>query len=291
MSDQLVKGLALNGNVRVFVAKTTRLVEQARKYHDTYPVASAALGRVLSVSAILGSTLKSDDEKYVVEIRGDGELQHILANADNSGHVRGLVSQPHLHQINPVTGKLDVGGVIGNGTLSVTRESENRQSFSSQVPLQTGEIGDDFVYYFAQSEQIPSALSVGVLVNEDFSIKGAGAVWVQVLPSATEADIENIESVFAALPPVSDLMVEQEAIDVFYALFDDVKILETQDLFYFCGCNKTQMRDVLRTLSNAELQELIDKDHGATLVCHYCNSKYKFTEEDLLEMIHETEAS
>lgn len=286
MSDKIVRAMALNGNVRIFVAKTTNLVQRAHELHGTYPAASAALGRTLSIGAIMGTTLKNDDEKLVIEIRGDGELGQILVNADNKGFVRGLVSNPYVHKVNSI-GKLDVGGSIGHGTLRVTHDVLDGMAFSSQVELQSGEIGDDFAYYYAQSEQIPSAVSVGVLVNEDLSIKSAGAILIQVLPSATEEDISEIEKTLAQLPPVSNLMIDQEAIEVCVNLFNDVLILETTDTQYYCGCNKEQMTDVLRTLSTDELKELIAEDQGAVLECHYCHSKYTFDEAALREIISE----
>lgn len=287
MSDKIVRGLALNGNVRVLVAKTTDMVRHVQKLHGTYPAASAALGRVMSIASVMGSMLKDEREKLVIDIRSDGELNHIMVNADNRGFVRGLVSNPHVHKVNEKTGKLDVGGIIGNGTLSVSQEFEGNTIFNSQVPLQTGEIGDDFAFYFAQSEQVPSALSVGVLVNEDLSVESAGIILVQVLPSATDEDIDTIEAVFSKLKPVSTLMIDGEAEAICANLFDDVEIMQTTDIQYFCGCNKTQMRDALRTLSTEDLKEMIAEDHGAELECHYCHTKFKFKEEELQELIND----
>lgn len=287
MSDKIVRGLALNGNVRVLVAKTTEMVKHVQVLHATYPATTAALGRVMSVASVMGSMLKDEREKLVIDIRSDGALNHIMVNADNRGFVRGLVSNPFVHQVNEATGKLDVGGIIGNGTLSVSQEFEGNTIFNSQVALQTGEIGDDFAYYFAQSEQVPSALSVGVLVNEDSSVESAGIILVQLLPSATEADIEKVEAVFAQLKPVSTLMIDAEAETICANLFEDVEIMQTTDIQYFCGCNKTQMRDALRTLSSDDLKEMIAEDHGAELECHYCHTKFKFKEAELLELIDE----
>lgn len=287
MTDQIVRGLARGGRVRFFVTKTTNAVEKARVIHDTYPAASAALGRVMSVAVIMGSTLKSDNEKIVTEIKSNGVLNHILVNADNAGNVRGLVSNPYAHQVNEATGKLDVGGIVGQGSLHVTYKSGNSATFSSQVELRTGEIGEDFAYYYAQSEQIPSALSVGVLVNEDLSIMSAGGILIQVLPEATEEDIVAIETVFSQLPPVSNIMIDKEAIDVAASLFEDSVILGSQDVQYYCGCNREQMLDVLRTLSSDDLTEIIEEDKGATLKCHYCNEEYHFEENELQSIINE----
>ena len=231
--------------------------------------------------------LKDEREKLVIDIRSDGELDHIMVNADNRGFVRGLVSNPYAHAVNESNGKLDVGGIIGHGSLSVSLEFEGNTIFSSQVPLQTGEIGEDFAYYFAQSEQIPSALSVGVLVNEDLTIKSAGAILIQVLPSATDQDIDKIEEVFSKLPPVSTIMIDKEPEKVFNSLFPDIEVLQTTPIEYFCGCNRTQMYDALRTLSVEDLSEMIEVDKGAELECHYCHSKYKFDENDLKALIAE----
>ena len=285
MSDKILRGLALNGNVRVLVAKTTDIVSHAQKIHGTYPAASAALGRVMSVASVMGSMLKDEREKLVIDIRSDGELNHIMVNADNRGFVRGLVSNPHTHKVNEANGKLDVGGVIGNGTLSVSQEFEGNTIFNSQVALQTGEIGEDFAFYFAQSEQIPSAVSVGVLVDEDLTIKSAGVILVQVLPSATDADIDVIEDVFSKLKPVSTLMIDASAEEVFNGLFEDIELLQETPIEYFCGCNRTQMEGALRTLDNKDLEEMIREDKGAELECHYCHSKYPFSEADLNKII------
>lgn len=287
MSDKIIRGLALNGNVRVLVAKTTDMVSHVQKIHGTYPAASAALGRVMSVASLMGSMMKDEREKLVIDIRSDGELNHIMVNADNRGFVRGLVSNPYAHAVNESNGKLDVGGIIGNGTLSVSQEFEGNTIFNSQVPLQTGEIGEDFAYYFAQSEQIPSALSVGVLVNEDLTIKSAGAILIQVLPSATDEDIDKIEAVFGQLPPVSTIMIDKEPEEVFNSLFEDIELLQTTPIEYFCGCNREQMYSALRTLSVEDLQEMITHDKGAELECHYCHSKYQFDEKDLNALIEE----
>lgn len=287
MTDKIIRGIAREGRVRFFVTKTTELVETARKMHGTYPAASAALGRTLSVAAIMGSNLKNDDDKIMVEIRGDGPLGYILADANRKGEIRGLVSNPQTHAVNPNNGKLDVGGIIGNGSLRVTYKHNDVTTFSSQVELQTGELGEDFAYYYSQSEQIPSALSVGVLVNEDLSIESAGSILVQILPNAIEEDIVIIENLFSKLLPVSTLMKSHEANEVASSLFEDGEILDEQPLNYVCGCSREQMLGVLATLRIEELQELIEMDKGATLKCQYCDKSYSFTEEDLQKLMNQ----
>lgn len=284
MSDVMIRGLALGGNVRVFVGKTTELVSYTQKLHKTQPAATAALGRVMSIAAAMASGLKDEREKLKIDIRGNGPLKNILVNADNQGNIRGLVGNPEAHGVN-AKGKLDVGGVVGQGSLMVTTEFAGNTIFQSQVALQTGEIGDDFAYYFFQSEQLPSAVSVGVLVDEDGSVISAGVILIQVLPSATEDDIKVVEHVLSGLKPVSTIMSEMEPEDVAVAMFQDMDVLATSTVQYQCTCSKQQMEDALRTLGKSDLEEMIEEDHGAQLECHYCHQAYQFTEDDLKALV------
>lgn len=284
MSDQIVRGLALGNNVRVFVGKTTQLVAQAQAIHQTHPAATAALGRVMSIASVMASGFKDERETLKIDIRGNGPLKSILVNANNKGEVRGLVGNPEAHAVNDL-GKLDVGGILGQGTLMVSNEFNGNTVFQSQVALQTGEIGDDFAYYFFQSEQLPSAVSVGVLVGEEGQVISAGVILIQVLPSATETDIKAVEHVLAGLKPVSTIMGEMEAKEVALALFADMEILSEGPVTYKCSCSLEQMRDALSTLDVKDLEEMIHEDHGAELECHYCASKYKFSQEDLQALI------
>lgn len=284
MSDQIVRGLALGNNVRVFVGKTSQLVAQAQAIHQTHPAATAALGRVMSIASVMASGFKDERETLKIDIRGNGPLKSILVNANNKGEIRGLVGNPEAHAVNDL-GKLDVGGILGQGTLMVSNEFNGNTVFQSQVALQTGEIGDDFAYYFFQSEQLPSAVSVGVLVGEEGQVISAGVILIQVLPSATETDIKAVEHVLAGLKPVSTIMGEMEAKEVALALFADMEILSEGPVTYKCSCSLEQMRDALSTLDVKDLEEMIHEDHGAELECHYCASKYKFSQEDLQALI------
>lgn len=286
MSDKIVRGLAIGNNVRVFVAKTTDLVSHAQEIHQTHPAATAALGRVMSIASVMASALKDERETIKIDIRGNGPLKNILVNANNKGELRGLVGNPDAHAVNKV-GKLDVGGIIGEGTLMVSQEFAGNTIFQSQVPLQTGEMGDDFAYYFYQSEQLPSAVSVGVLVGEDGKVISAGVILIQVLPSATDSDIKIVEHVLGGLKPVSTIMSEMEAKDVALSLFADIEILSEGPVSYVCSCSHQQMRDALSTLNVSDLEEMIAEDHGAELECHYCHTKYNFTEDDLKQLIAE----
>lgn len=287
MENKMIRALALNDEIRILIVDTSELVEEARKLHKMLPTSSAALGRVMSVASLMGSMLKDDKERLKIEIRGEGDIKSIFVDTYNNGNVRGLISNPQVIKVNKKTNKLDVGGAIGKGTLKVIKETEGQLPFVSQVDLQTGEIGDDFVYYFAQSEQTPSAISVGVLVNEDLSIASAGALLFQVLPAASDESVAKVEEVLANLKPISNLLKEQNIEEILLSLFEDVRIIETKDTQYQCSCNKEQMKSALATLSNKELSLLIEEDKGASLECHYCHTIYNFNESDLQEIINQ----
>lgn len=287
MSNKMIRALALNDEIRIFIVDTSELIEEVRRLHDMLPTSSAALGRVMSVASIMGSMLKDDKERLKIEIRGNGEIKHIFVDTYSNGNVRGLISNPQVLMINDKTNKLDVGGAIGEGTLKVIKETEGQLPFVSQVDLQTGEIGDDFVYYFAQSEQVPSALSVGVLVNEDLSIATAGALLFQVLPSASDASIAKVEEVVNNLKPISTLLSEKNIEEILGSLFDDINIIETKEVQYQCSCSKEQMQSAVASLSKKELKTIIEEDKGATLECHYCHTKYDFSKEELQEILND----
>lgn len=281
--DKLSRGMALGQNVRVFCCRTTELVQQATKKHDLWPTAAAALGRTLSVGCIMGSMLKSNKEKIEIQIDGQGEIGRVVVDAYAGGKVRGFVDNPHVYkEYSPE--KLNVGGVVGtDGVLRVIKDmGMGKPAFTSEVPLQSGEIGDDFAFYYAESEQIPSAVSVGVLVNPDVTIKSAGALIIQVMPSATETEIQFLEKLIAGLKPISQIIDEMnDPTEICKAIFSDYEEMETSDLKFECKCNRSSFAIVLSKLPKADIQEMIDCDHGCEVVCTFCNKKYKFSEETL----------
>lgn len=285
MTDKLLRGMARNGNIRVLMIDSKNLVQEAKEIHDLYPTVSAALGRTMNVTLMMAHMLKDDGEKLVVEIRGDGPLSFMIVNADNQGHVRASVSNPHIQELKE-NGKLDVSGIVGNGTLKVVRELNDRIVYNSLVDLQTGEIAEDFAYYFAQSEQIPSAVALGVLVGDDLNIMASGGLIIQVLPSATEEDIVAMEEMISNLKPMTTYLQEMNIYELFSHLFNDGVVLETKEISYHCGCNRDQMHRVLVSLPKEDLQNLIDEDGGATLECHYCHKQYTFDKDDLIAIIN-----
>lgn len=286
MSNPFVIAEAMNGTVRIRAVKTTELVEEARILHDCYPTSCAALGRVLSIDAILASELKDPDAKAVVTINGHGEAGTIIAQASANGDVRGFIGNPHLYYVNEETGKLDVGRIVGTqGTLHVTKDLGLKEPFTGVVELQTGEIGDDFSYYFAISEQTPSIVSVGVLVGKD-GVEAAGGMLIQLLPNATEETIEKLEVMAKTMKPISTYI--QEGLlpkDIVKLLFEDATILEEREVRWHCGCSKEHFATALSLIKEEDLVAMIEEDKQADITCQYCNQSYHFTEEELKEIL------
>ncbi len=287
MKDELVKALVCNERVRIIVNSTTNLCEEARKRHDMWPTASAALGRVLSIGSIMGSMQKNEHEKVTIQINGGGPIGTIMVDCFPSGDVRGFVSDPHQFYTYNDTGKLAVGVAVGNqGTLKVIKDLGLKDDFSGTVALQTGEIGDDFAYYFTASEQIPSAVSLGVLVEPDNSVSAAGGMLIQLLPNALEEDIVKIENILKNIKPMSEMIHEGKTCEqIICELFDDAVILSHQDIHFYCPCSKEHMSEALTTLSLDEIQTMIDEDHGCEITCHWCDTHYQFSEDELRELI------
>lgn len=286
MKDYLVKALACEERVRIYVCSSTHLVENARQRFDLWPTSAAALGRTLSVGSLMGSMLKSDKEQLTININGGGPIGTIMVDAYSDGHVRGFVSDPHIMLQYNDTKKLAVGVAVGkDGYLQVIKDLNMKENWSGTVELQSGEIGDDFAYYFTVSEQTPSAVSVGVLVNTDNSIQSAGGMIIQMLPDATEEDIVKVENIVSHMEPISKMINEHESLEeILKALFDDVKVLTTQDIEFRCKCDRASMKRVLVTLSKEERKRMIEEDHGCEITCNFCNEKYFFTEEELRDL-------
>lgn len=285
MKDQLTKALVCEGRVRLYIARTTDLVQEARDRFDCYPCASAALGRVLSVGTMMGMMLKSKQEMLTITINGHGPLGTIMVDAYADGSVRGFVSNPHVPTQVREDGHLDVGNVVGkDGTLTVTKDLNMQENWTGTVELQSGEIGDDFAYYFTLSEQTPTAVSVGVLVGSDGNIISSGAMILQMLPDATETDISICEHVLEGLKPMSTLIQEYDDTnleELAKDMFEGCHILTTQEISFSCPCSKERMERALTTLPETELKGMIEQDHGAEVTCNFCNEHYAFSQEEL----------
>jgi len=291
MKDYLVKAYAYDGTVRIYAANTTELVYHAQEIHDLWPTSAAAFGRLLTASVIMGAMYKGDQE-LTIRVEGDGPIGGMLATTNAYGEVRGYVSNPHVF-LQYDSGKLNVGMAVGNGFIHVTKDLKVKDMFTSSAEIQTGEIGDDFAYYFTSSEQIPSAVGLGVLVNDDNKILSSGGFILQVMPGCKEETISTIEDIIKNLKPVSEMIQEHYTPEqIIHELTNgDYKLLENLELKYKCNCTKEKFEKGLISLGEAELHSLIEEDPIIETVCHFCNTKYQFSEEDILALITESKTS
>lgn len=285
--NEIFIGTAYGDMVRIFCADTTRVVETARLQHDLWPTSSAVLGRVMSIAGIMGSMLKNDDEKIIVNINGGGPVGTVMVEAKGNGDIKGFVGDNEIYLKYSSTNKLAVGLAVGtNGYLSVSKDLGLKDSFTGKVALQTGEIGDDFAYYFALSEQTPTVVSLGVLVDTDNSIKAAGGLLIQLMPGVSEEVISEVEKITANLKPISNLIEEGlSAEDIIFKYFPDAVIYTKKEIRWHCDCSRDRFKGALTTLPIEDLNEMITLDHGAEVKCEYCNTKYKFTEDELKTIV------
>ncbi|MFH0993148.1 MAG: Hsp33 family molecular chaperone HslO [bacterium] len=286
MNDYLVKAYAFGGTVRLYGARTTDLVEMGRHTHDTLPAATAAFGRVLTAGAIMGAMYKGD-QTLTIRIDGGGPIGGIVVTANPEGEVRGYVGNPHVHG-STNDGKLAVGFVVGhNGFVRVTKNLNMKTIFTSSAELQTGEIAEDFTYYFTVSEQIPSAVGLGVLIETDNSVLAAGGFILQVMPGASSDVLDRIESNIKAMRPVSELIrigftPEQIVSEI---TGGDHEIVETLKLGYSCDCTRDRFAAGIVALGKQEIAEMIAAATPIETVCHFCGKKHHFSVEDLQTML------
>ncbi|MCG5105135.1 Hsp33 family molecular chaperone HslO [Oceanobacillus alkalisoli] len=287
MKDYLIKTTAYNGRIRAYAATSTATVEEARRRQDTWATASAALGRTLTIAGMMGAMLKGEDSN-TIKIEGGGPLGAIVVDTNAKGHVRGYVSNPHVDFELNEKGKLDVARAVGtSGNLSVVKDLGLRDYFTGEVPIVSGEISEDFTYYFATSEQVPSAVGAGVLVNPDHTILAAGGFIVQVMPGADEEVIERLEEQIQAFPPISKLIEEGYTPEQLLGkLFEgeEFTIHEKMPLEFRCRCSRERIANAISGLGNEEIDAMIQEDGGASATCHFCNEKYEFTPEELEEL-------
>ena len=287
MEDYLVKALAFNGQVRAYAVRSTKLVGEAQRRHYTWPTASAALGRAMTATVMMGAMLTGDD-KLTVKIEGDGPLGHILVDGNAKGEVRGYVLNPQTHFDLNEHGKLDVRRAVGTtGTLTVVKDIGMRDFFTGQVPIVSGELGEDFTYYFSTSEQVPSSVGVGVLVNPDNSILAAGGFIIQLMPGTDDETITKIENHLKAMPPISKQiekgLTPEELLEEILG-DEPIKFLETMPVSFTCTCSKERFGDAILSLGADEIQDMIETDGQAEVHCHFCNEKFIFTKEELEQL-------
>ncbi len=293
MQDKIVKFLAHQGKISVICADTTKLVEKARNLHDLSPVATAAFGRLLTISAIMGNEMKGEKNKLTVQVKGNGPLGTMLVTSDNFPRVKGYVANPIVDiPLNDI-GKLDVGGAVGNaGFINVIKDIGLKEPYVGICPLISGEIAEDFAEYFAKSEQKNTAVALGVLVDKN-GVKSSGGYIITPMPDATIDEISKVEQSIFKAGAISRMLDENlSLIDIAKKVTgdDNVQIIEENITpIYECDCSKEHMADGLATLDKTVLKEMIDEDKKAELICHFCNKKYEFSKDELEEILSEKE--
>ena len=285
--DFLQVATAFNGSIRIYVARTTLLVGEAQRVHQMYPTATAALGRTLTATLIMGSMLKGQ-QSIAVKIDGGGPLGKIVCESDTSGRVMGYLSNGEVY-LKYKNGKLNVGDAVGRtGTLTAVKDLHLKEPFVSTVPLISGEIGEDFTYYFTESEQTPSAVSVGVLVGLNGEVLASGGFIVQVMPGCTEETISIIEENLNKIKPVSELIQDgNNGRDILRLIVgsNDFVIHKTAPVKFGCTCSKEKFSKGIKSLGYTTVKKILDEDHGLTATCQYCHQAYTFTEEELTELV------
>ena len=287
MEDYIVRATAAGETVRAFAIRSTNLTAEAREIHHTFPVVTAALGRLLSAGAMMGSMMKGENDKLTIQVKGDGPIGQMTVTVDSHGNVKGFPADPSVDIPLKRAGKLDVGAAVGRGTLTVSMDLGLKEPYNGQVEIQTGEIGDDLAYYYTVSEQIPSAVGLGVMVDRDSSVKHAGGFIIQIMPDAAEETISAIEAKVAAAESVTAMMDEgmsPEDILSYYLGDLDLKITEKLPVRYYCGCSKERVAGVLATISTDDLEEMINDGEEIEVRCYFCNSAYKFSTDELKEI-------
>lgn len=293
MTDKIIRATAAQEHIRAFAVDSTEMVAKARELHRTFPVVTAALGRLLSAGAMMGSMMKGDDDLITLTMKGDGPIVSLTVTADSHGNVKGFPGNPSVDIPTRGENKLDVGGAVGQGTLTVSMDLGLKEPYNGQVELQTGEIGDDLAYYFTVSEQTPSAVALGVMVGKDSSVLHAGGFIIQLMPDAPEEVIAALESKLSELEPVTTLMERglgpAEILELVLGDLDLV-ITEEKPVRFHCNCSRERILSALATLSNADLESIIADDEEIEVKCHFCNSAYKFGSDEIREILTSRQA-
>ena len=287
MEDYIVRAVAADQQVRAFAAATRGLVETARVRHKTSPVATAALGRLLSAGAMMGSMMKNDTDMLTLQIRSGGPIEGITVTADSHANVKGYVGNPGV-MLPPKNGKLDVGGAVGVGLLQVIKDMGLKEPYSGQTVLVSSEIAEDLTYYFANSEQVPSSVGLGVLMEKDNTVRCAGGFIIQMMPHATESTICRIEENLKKVPSVTAMLdkgyTPEQLLEV---LFDGLglEITDRMPARFYCNCSKERVEQAVVSIGRKEIQEMIRDGEDIEVKCHFCNTAYRYTVEELKEIL------
>lgn len=288
MSDYIIRATAAEGQIRAFAATTKELVEYARSIHGTSPVATAALGRLLTAGAMMGSMMKGDKDILTLQIKGNGPIGGITVTADSKGAVKGYVYQPEVLLPANEKGKLDVGGAVGEGILSVIKDMGLKEPYAGQTSLVSGEIAEDLTYYFAASEQVPSVVALGVLMNRDNTVRRAGGFIIQLMPFAEDGLIDRLETKVNQLSGITTLldrdMTPEMILEDILGEFG-VEITDQLPAVFECNCSKERVEKAIISIGHKEIEEMIAEDKPIEVNCHFCSKHYEFTVEELKEII------
>lgn len=295
MKDICIRAIDKDQMIKAHIAVSTKLVETARITHQTSPTATAALGRALTGGILLRNKLKNEKESLTLNILGDGPLGRIVVTGSNNGMVKGYVDNPMADlPVRESDGKLDVGGLVGrNGKLSVVMDLGLREPYTGQVALTNGEIAEDIAHYLFQSEQVPSAVGLGVRVEKDLSVSSAGGFIIELLPFASEEVIQKLENSLSGVKSVTNLL--EEGLDA-YAIMErllpdfEMTVLEEKEIGFSCECSREKVEDSLISIGAEEIQSMIDEDKRAEVSCHFCNRTYDFSQEDLEDILEKTKS-
>lgn len=288
MSDYMVRATAADAQIRAFAATTRELVEEMRQIHNTSPVVTAALGRLLTGSVMMGSMLKNEDDLLTIQVKGDGPLQGMTVTADGEGNVKGYANEPQVILPANAVGKLDVGGAVGKGYLSVIKDMGLKEPYIGQTALQTGEIADDLTYYFVTSEQVPSSVGLGVLMEKDNTVKQAGGFILQLMPFASEEVIRILEdnlSKFSSVTAALDAGNTPEQMLQMLLADLDVRVTDTMEVRYSCDCSKERVHRAIVSIGREDIQEMIEEGKEVEVNCHFCNKTYSFSVDELKKML------
>ena len=288
MSDYIIRATAANGQIRAFAATTKDTVETAKNAHNTSPVATAALGRLLTAGAMMGVMMKGDKDLLTLRMEGDGPIGGLLVSADSKGHVKGYAFNSEVMLPPNAKGKLDVGGALGIGVLSVIRDIGLKEPYVGQTILVSGEIAEDLTYYYATSEQIPSSVALGVLMNKDNTVRQAGGFIIQLLPGASDEMIDKLEARLNEFASITSLLDEgktpEEILNELLGEFG-LEILDKMPTGFVCDCEKSRVAKAIISLGKKEIAEMIEEGKPIEVSCHFCNKLYTFTVEELKEML------
>ncbi|MCI8666498.1 MAG: Hsp33 family molecular chaperone HslO [Dorea sp.] len=287
MEDYIVRATAADHQIRAFAASTGQLVENARRRHNTSPVATAALGRLLSAGVMMGSMMKNDTDMLTLMIRGDGPIEGLTVTADSCGNVKGYVGNPKV-MLPPKNGKLDVGGAVGIGLLQVIKDMGLKEPYSGQTILVSSEIAEDLTYYFANSEQVPSSVGLGVLMEKDNTVRCAGGFIIQMMPFAQEKTISQVEENLKKVPSVTSILNQGHTPEELLGILFDglgLEITDTMPARFYCNCSKERVEQAVVSVGRKEIQAMIEEGEDIEVKCHFCNTAYQYTVEELREIV------